>query len=216
MGTGNTSTFGGDGTANFNFFGVISGNDNVNKQGSSTVTFFGANTFGDGGGEVQLLGGLVRLGSTTASFCGPGAVLKFAGGSFDLNGGSQTIDTIDYNAANGPGAIYNSAVGTTSTFTVTNNGYAAVGTVIEDNLGTGGIVNFAKGTGGNTVTLAAAELYTGTTTVAGGTLQIGNGSAGSLSGATAVSVTGGTLAFDEAAGSTITNAISTSGNRERR
>ena len=67
-------------------------------------------------------------------------------------------------------------------------------------------------TGAGTTVLSGTNGYTGTTTVTTGTLQIGNGTTGSIANASAVSVSGGaTLAIDEVTGSTQSNTITDNG-----
>ena len=79
--------------------------------------------------------------------------------------------------------------------------------IISDD-GTGAFTQAGTGT----TVLTAANTYTGATTVTAGTLQIGNGTTGSISNASAVSVSGGaTLVIDEANGSTQSNAITDNG-----
>jgi autotransporter-associated beta strand protein len=65
--------------------------------------------------------------------------------------------------------------------------------------------------GSGTVILAGANTYGGATKVTAGTLQIGNGSTGSLSGSTSVTVTAGSLAFDEVNGSSYSGNIADTG-----
>ena len=67
-------------------------------------------------------------------------------------------------------------------------------------------------TGGGTMTLAGANTYLGAATVSAGTLQIGNGTAGSVSNSSALNVSSGaTLAFDEATGASQTQSIADGG-----
>jgi autotransporter-associated beta strand protein len=73
------------------------------------------------------------------------------------------------------------------------------------------VATFTQGSSGTSV-LYGANTYTGATMVNAGTLQIGNGSSGSINNASAVSVSGGaTLAFDEANNSNQSNAITDGG-----
>lgn len=67
-------------------------------------------------------------------------------------------------------------------------------------------------TGNGTLLLTGLSTYTGTTTASAGTLQIGNGTAGSISNSSAATVAAsGTLAFDMATGGSYTGTISDSG-----
>ncbi|HVL13108.1 MAG TPA: autotransporter-associated beta strand repeat-containing protein [Gemmata sp.] len=66
--------------------------------------------------------------------------------------------------------------------------------------------------GAATVTLTGNNTYTGTTTVSGGTLQVGNGGASGTLGTGAVTVgAGGTLAFNRSDSVTVANAIGGAG-----
>jgi len=66
-------------------------------------------------------------------------------------------------------------------------------------------------TGLGTMVLTGASSYTGATVVSAGTLQIGNGTSGSISNSSAVSISAGTLAFDEANNSAQSFNISNAG-----
>lgn len=64
--------------------------------------------------------------------------------------------------------------------------------------------------GNGTLQLTGANSYTGGTTVSSGTLQIGNGTSGSINSAGTLTVaSGATLAFDESTGSTISSSTIT-------
>jgi len=130
-----------------------------------------------------------------------------------INGNIQTTylngDDVIFNDSGAPN--YNVTLNTTVTpgsVTVNNS---AGNYVIS---GTGSIAGTTALTkqGTAALTLSTANTYTGTTTISAGILQIGNGSSGSISNSSAVTVSSGAnLEFDEANGATQSNAISDSG-----
>jgi fibronectin-binding autotransporter adhesin len=117
-----------------------------------------------------------------------------SGGTFDLNGKSETI-----NALSGNGTITNTAgsgaIPLTSILTTggNNGGGTFAGTL--QNGGTGKILALTKN-GSGTLTLTNTNSYSGTTIINGGTLELKNTSSVALSGTSSVAVnSGGTLLF---------------------
>ena len=158
----------------------------LTKLGSGTLTLSGANTYTGtttiSAGEI-LLGTGGTLGATTADL--------LDNATLDLGGTSQTVGTLF-----GSGTILDSVTGTKTLTVGSDNGTGTFTGVIEDNGGSGGRVAFTK-TGTGTQVLAGANTYTGTTTISGGTLQLGNGgTSGSLS-TSSVIVDNGTFAVDQ-------------------
>src|SRR5439155_13357117 len=105
---------------------------------------------------------------------GPGAglaatgALTVNGGTFDLNGNNLTVAALA-----GTGGALTLGAGTLTAGDSSNTGLAAPIS------GTGGLVKQGSGT----LALTASNSYTGTTTIAEGTLQIGNGgTSGSIAG----------------------------------
>jgi autotransporter-associated beta strand protein len=95
--------------------------------------------------------------------------------------------------------------GTTPVFSIAPGASLVVSATLatSENGGTGGSLILA---GGGNMTLTAANVYKGATTIAGGTLQVGNGTSGSLYATSPYSAlifngSGGTINFDEAASS---------------
>ena len=94
----------------------------------------------------------------------------------------------------------NTLIGSTITLLDVEPGSRTYGAVIS------GSGNFTKSGPGN-LTLTGNNTYTGTTNVSGGLLQVGNGTSGNLSSSSALSFAsigggaGGTVNFNEAAGS---------------
>ena len=192
------------------------GTINSNISGAGTVTI--QNTSGTNLSEN--IGGSWSGFTGTLNYNTSGKVVNiFAPASWDLS-------NVTVNFAN-TGNITNSSFrssGTTKLGSLAGFGYLDVaGTVEVGNLNTNttfsGIVrnNGSAGTlrkvGTGTLTLSGASSYTGATTVNAGTLQIGNGSAGSIATTSAVSVANGaTLAFNQANNATFSNAIANTGN----
>nr|WP_245430329.1 autotransporter outer membrane beta-barrel domain-containing protein [Rhizobium tropici] len=150
--------------------GAIGGAGTLTKTGSGTLVLNGANTYQGGtvinGGTVQVASD-ANLGDTTGTLALNGAALQTTA-SF------TSARTATLNAG---GGIFD----TDNLTTLTLNG--AIG-------GTGALT---KG-GAGTLALAADNSYAGGTTIAGGTLQLGNGGAvGSITGNI---VDNGTLAFN--------------------
>jgi fibronectin-binding autotransporter adhesin len=153
------------------YAGVISGNGALVKQGGGTVVLTGANTYA---GSTNIYEGVLQLGaggSLSAS-----SSLHVNGGTFDLNGASQTVSELrgDYGTITlGSGSL-----------TVNQTTDTSTGVEIS---GSGSLIK----TGTGRLTLARTSSYTGGTTVAGGTLQIGFDNILATTGA--LTVTGGTF-----------------------
>ncbi|NIA53570.1 filamentous hemagglutinin N-terminal domain-containing protein, partial [Massilia sp. TW-1] len=192
------------------------------------------------GGAVAIAPGTtVQMGNNTNSVpnlrmgadnqFGAGVVMNFVNAytywtRFDLLGTNQTLAGITggvEGTASG-GVIQNGGLGvvsnTNSTLTLNGTGnYLQHGIIRDADSGGGtGLLNLVKtGTGTQTLT-GGGDVYTGTTTVNGGTLQIGTGgTTGGISSASAVNVgSGGTMIWNNAnnTGNTVIgNAISGTG-----
>ena len=168
---GNSGALGNDltneGTLVFNRSGtsdhahVIDGNGAVVKQGTGTLVLSAANGWA---GSTTLDGGVLELGNTAA--LGSTSSISFAGGTLRFTS-SNTNDYSDrFNTSGGQSFKLD-----TNDETVTlSTAIAGSGSTLEK-LGAG------------TLILAADNTYDGTTTVTGGTLQIGaGGSTGSIAG----------------------------------
>ncbi len=174
--SGGTATLG----ALFVDYGGVTGI--LNMQGATGAT----GTLTNGGGGETLTAGIVTLGN---SGTGTGTV-NLAGGILVANqiigGGSSGAKTVNFNG----GLLTSGAASTTFVSGVTTNvltggakintnGFAdTILTVLVGSAGDGGLtLNDTAATPG-TLTLMAANTYTGATTITAGTLQLGNGTTG--------------------------------------
>ena len=142
--------------------GVVSGAQNLTKQGAGTVILSGANAYS---GNTTISAGTLKLGAAEVipNGTGNGNVSISASGQLDLNAFSETI-----NGLTGTGTVDNTGAGT-ATLTVGDNN--AVGTfdgVITNTAGTLSLVKI----GTNTLTLSGTNGYSGGTTNSGATGSI--------------------------------------------
>ena len=163
------------------FNGIISeaGSNGLSLLGSSNVIFGAANTYT---GTTLVDFGTLRLasgGSITTSDIQVGI-----GATFDVNGQTTTVKSISEQGIADGGSI---KLGNGS-LTVNN---AGAGTKFFNNLGIiGDTGNFTLNSTGSTLELYGASLYTGTTTVQDGTLNL---QATATLASSAIVVSGGTL-----------------------
>lgn len=193
-----TLRVGGNGSSSFS--GVISGVGGLTKAGTGTWTLSGNNTYSgptrvaSGTLSVSSLGnigtGTSNLGQPTAGtdrLSVEGGVLQYTGTSSVSNRNFSLLSV------------------TQSTIEVTNA--AATLTLSGASASTDG--GWIK-TGAGTLILAGDNLYSGTTTVNAGTLQIGNGGTTGSLGSGAVT-NNASLVYNRSASTTLSNAISGSG-----
>jgi autotransporter-associated beta strand protein len=147
---------------------VNQGTVNLNKTSNS-----GTHSVG-GPGLVVNSGGLARITGTGGDQIYDGATVTLAaGGTFDLNGNSETFASL-----NGPGGVVdNSAAGTTATLTLGNGTSTFSGTL--QNSGAGATLALVK-TGTGTLTLSGTNFYTGGTTINGGTVALATTANGAM------------------------------------
>ena len=159
------------------------------KAGVGTLILGGSNTYS---GTTTLSAGTLRLDNADA-FAG-GGNLSFTGGTLQYTGSN----TVDY------ASRFRSS---TSSIRIDTNGQTVTWNGSVDATNGGGLTKSGSGT----LVLAGANTYTGTTTVSGGTLQIGGGgTSGSIAGNVALSSTAA-LIFNRSDSLTYSGAISGTG-----
>ena len=156
------------------------------KAGTGTWTLSANNTYTRG---TTLSAGILGINATNA--LGTTGNITFSGGTMQF-------------ASGGSGADYGARIkNSNSTIILDTNGQSATFAGTMDSSNTGGLTK--NGTG--TLSLSAANTYTGGTTINGGTLTL----SGSVAGAIAVN-TGAALQLNRSADATISNNISGAGN----
>jgi len=183
-----TLTTGGDNTST-TYSGVASGSGGLTKVGTGTMTLAGANTYT---GTTTVSGGTLAI-SSTGSIAGNVSVgsgtLRI--GHSDAIGGTITTTGSVISYANGVNEASAVVVASNTTQLSVDTGDSATQSGVISQ--TGGARPIEK-IGGGTLELAAANTYTGTTTVTGGVLNV----TGSIA-STAVNVgTGAGLQVDGA------------------
>ena len=149
--SGGSLTTGG-GNTDTRYAGVISGSGGLTKAGTGVFTLAGANSYT---GATTVSAGTLRLDG--GAITGGGALSVASGATLDVNGGTAAVGTLS-----GAGRILLGS-GTL------NAGGTATSSFTGVISGTGSLVK--SGTG--TLTLGAANTYSGGTTVTGGTLTAG-------------------------------------------
>lgn len=188
----------GTGTLIFNrsndltYGGVISGSSlaTVYKQGSSTLTLTGNNTYT---GTTAINAGVLELGSSGA--LGTTGTISFGGGTLRFTASNTTDYSSRFSTAAGQAYSLN-----------TNGQDVTLATALTSSGGT------LTKLGNGMLTTIAANTYAGATTVNGGTLQIGNGgTTGSLASSSLV-LSSSSLIFNRSDDLTYGGDISGSGN----
>lgn len=180
-GTGTLAT---DAGTTFTLSGVVSGNGGLTKMGGGTLVLTGTNTYAGG---TSIDGGEVRIASDANLGASAGA-LSFAGGTL------HTTADIAMNRA--------VALGGTGTFLTDAGTTLAEGGAIT---GSGALVKAGNGS----LVLAGNDTYGGGTTIAAGTLQVGNGgTSGSIVGNVRDN---GAIAFDRSDTVTFAGVVSGAG-----
>jgi len=173
--------------------GEIVVNSPVAVQGAARVSVrTGTVTFGGGGTYTGLdvMAGTVKLGRSNGLATGATLTIGTSGsGTFDLAGFGQSVAGI----AQGAGAAVIGNSSTTQDAVLTVTGSSTYAGTIRDTLG-GGTRRVAVAVNGGTLRLTGATAFSGTTSVAAGTLQVGHAAAVAAS-PVAVLATG-TLAVD--------------------
>jgi fibronectin-binding autotransporter adhesin len=186
--TGNGVIFGGSYTGGDNTVsGVIAGTGTLASNGSGTWLLTGANTRS---GAINIQNGTVRAGSASAFGTTTGITIN--NGTLDLNGFDLETSTL----AGGGGIL--TLGGANLTFNAASGVTSSYGGSIT---GTGGVIKL----GASTQTLSGSNLYTGDTSIGGGTLALNFAAAGGptsdiiLSQST-LNLSGGNLVVTGAAG----------------
>ena len=192
---------------------LASGSAGLTKSGSGTLTLSGSNTYTGttsisagilSVGNVVVSGGTSHLGNATSAVALGGAGSE---GTLSYTGGIATY-TRGFTVTGGGGQLLNAGTGqlTVGTGGIVAGGLFTVGGSTQD-IGINSIISGPGGltkTGGDTVTLAAANTYGGTTTVSTGRLLLTNPT-GSATGSGPIAVsTGATLAGTGSATGTVT------------
>jgi autotransporter-associated beta strand protein len=159
-----------DPSQTFTISSVMGGAGTLNKTGTGTLVLSGANTF-SGGTAVN--GGTLNLGSSGA--LNSSGTISFGGG------------TLQYSASNTTDYSSRFSTAASQAYSIdTNSQNVTLATALTSSGGS--LTKFDSGT----LTLSAANTYTGGTTLSAGTLKLsGSGLLGSSSGT--LSVNGGTL-----------------------
>ncbi len=194
------------------FSGPIVGSGGLAVNVRLNATLSGINTFSGG---VSVTSGLLNIGSAWALGSGTltlnsGSIDNKTGSSLTLatdnvqawNGGFTFVGTNDLNL--GTGAV---SLGSASrTVTVTAN-TLAVGGAISGGAASAGLTK----SGAGTLLLAGANTYTGVTTINTGTLQLGNGSTGSLTSGTVSVASGAAFVLNQGDGGSYAGTVSNNG-----
>lgn len=195
-GNGNLHVF--DAGTTLEFSGNITGAGQLNKDGAGTLLLSGTNNTT---GNVRVINGTVRAGSTTALRSGWVSLDDTAGVLLDLDGYDNTVLYLL-----GGGTTGGHITLDTATLTISNGGGAGViyGGVIS---GSGGLV---KNGNGYQQLSGCSSSYGGTTVINGGTLAVdclGDGGANSSIGSSSTAasnlvLSGGTLRYVGTGGAT--------------
>ena len=181
--------------------GSITGPASLTLDAANTriLTMASSNTYT---GNTVIDGGTFRLGASSVIPDGTGAGNVSLNGTFDLNTFSETI-----NGLTGTGTVDNTVVGGVPALTIgSNNATSTFGGVIRNTVDS---VSLTK-TGTGTLTLTGANAYSGGTTIADGTLRLGDGGTTGTPG-TGLIANDGTLEFNRSNALIIADIISGTG-----
>ena len=159
-----------DATQTFTVSTPITGTGTLNKTGAGTLVLSAVNLF-SGGTNVRA--GTLQLGAVDRLLTTAG--LTISGGTFDLQTFGQTAGAVTLSS----GSIIGTGTGTLtgSSYTLQSGSISAI---------LAGNSNVTKNTSG-TVTLSGASIFTGSTTISAGTLQVNtNNALGTALGGTTV------------------------------
>jgi autotransporter-associated beta strand protein len=216
------------------FAGVISGGGSLSKLAGNMLTLSGNNSYsggttissgifqiGDGSTSGAITGNVNVASAATVIFnrsddvtfggviSGSGQILKLGAGTLVLSGDhtysgftSISAGTLQIGDGGTGGSISSTSVSDSGTLAFSRSDDVTYSGVIN---GTGGLSKL----GDNTLTLISDNGYTGVTTIAAGTLELGGGDFGGLVGGNIVD--NGTVVFNHGFTRTFSGAISGSG-----
>jgi autotransporter-associated beta strand protein len=195
-----TLTIGGDGTSPAAYAGVIFGTAGaVTKIGAGTLTLSGTNTYT---GTTTINAGTIQAGSTSAFGSNSALIMaNVSGAMLDISGYNNSIGSITGGGVNGGNVTLGAAALTIGGDGTSPSAYAGIIS------GTGDITKIGLGT----LTLSGANTYSGTTTIAAGTLQIGDGGTTGAIASSASITNNGTLTINRSDPLTISQTISGTG-----
>ena len=194
----NQSSVNGAETVQFDAAATITGitfNNTGTSLLDSSSTTAQTLTLGTGGLTIASGAGAVTLGDSANTL------------NFALSGDQSWTNNSTANALKVVNGITASSAGT-KTLTLTGAGSFSMGGVIGDGSGTVALTKSGVGT----TTLTGVNTYTGTTTINGGTLQVGNGGSTGSIGSGAVSLNGGNLTYNLSGATSISNSINYAAN----
>ncbi len=199
------------------------GNGSLTKSDGGTLTLSSSNSFSGGttwgnsnAAGIISIGNNAALGTGTFTVSNAGTV----GGNNWIQSSDATARTISNNiTVAGSGVNFNTSGSGDLTFSgnvglggtsVTTRNFNIVNSRTEFSGTISGAANLGKGSAG-TLVLSGANTYTGSTTISGGTLQLGNGgTTGSLATGSAITVNSGGI-FSINQSDTVTQGIDFSG-----
>jgi len=197
-----TLTNAGTGTGVAQIDAVVGANVTGVVQNSSTsqMNLNAANT--SFAGNVTVSAGTLGVQNTTA-LNSNNTVAVASGATLSLQTGTLTIAGLNDSTTGGTVTTT-----TTNTLTLGGSGTYSFSGVIQNGTGTQTLTKNGSGT----QTLSGANTYTGATTVSAGTLQVGNGIAGSIASTSGVTVaSGATLGINLAASGAFDRTVANSG-----
>jgi autotransporter-associated beta strand protein len=181
--------------------GSVAGGFGLTESGAGILVLAASDGYT---GDTTIAQGTLQLGSSGAipSGAGTGNVVfsnAAAAAVLDLNGNNTTVNGLSQPNSSTTNMVVNNLSGGTATLSVGGNNASSTfaGELADHNNGSGGVLALTKvGTG--TLTLGAANTYSGLTAINSGTLQLGNAGAAQNS-TVAVGVANG-LAFSPGLG----------------
>ena len=204
-------------SASATFGGVIqdgSGMLSLVKVGTGTQTLTGNNTYT---GSTTINAGTLAFGKTASLYNGntsnwtANKLIVKSGSTLGLAyGGAGEFTAAQLDLLAGLGTATGGFLGGSALGIDTSSGSQTYASVIANTNGGSNAIGITK-LGANTLTLTGANTFSGTTTVSGGTLQLGDGSGMTLGLGSGAVVNNASLAFDYNAPTTLANAMSGSG-----